>query len=78
MIRSNSFYGHVIRTGELYFKGDYLTTIRLHLMNHKHFKVIPTFVVFESDEVYNIFINTDENLQININIYNALSLNANN
>ena len=47
-------------------------------MNHKHFKVIPTFLVFESDEVYNIFVNVDENLQININIHNALLLNANN
>ena len=46
-------------------------------MNHKHFKVIPTFVVFEPDEVYTIFVNIDENLQININIYNALLLNAN-
>ena len=63
MISFNSFYRHVIRTGELYFKGDSLKTIRWPLINHKHFKVIPTFVVFEPDEVYNIFVNIDKNLQ---------------
>ena len=28
MIPFNSLYEHVVRTGELYFKGDYLKTIR--------------------------------------------------
>ena len=62
MVPFNSFKGHFICTGELYFLGDYLKTIRSRLMNHEHFKVIETFVVFELDEVYNIFVNIDENL----------------
>ena len=43
-------------------------------MNHKQFKVIPTTVGFEPDKVYDTYINTDENLQINISIYNAILL----
>lgn len=33
-------YGHVICTGELYFKGNYLKTIRCHSKNYKQFKVM--------------------------------------
>ena len=45
-------------------------------MNHKQFKVLSTAVVFEPDEVYDTYINNHENLQIDINIYNALLLKA--
>ena len=71
-------YGHVIRTGELYFKGNYLKIIRSRSLNHKQFKVIPTNVAFEPDEVYGTDVNIDENLQVNVNIYTALLLKANN
>ena len=58
---------HVIRTGELYFTGNYLKIIRPHSINHKEFKLIPTTVVFEPDEVYDTYVNINQNLQININ-----------
>ena len=38
-------------------------------MNHKQFKVIPTTVLFESDAIYDTYVN--DNLQTNIDIYNA-------
>ena len=47
-------------------------------MNCKQFKVIPTTVAFEPVEIYDTCVNIDENLQISINIYNALLLKANN
>ena len=71
-------YGHVIRTGELKFKGNYLKRIRSHSKNHKQFKVIMTTVVFEPSDIYDTHVNIDENLQIDINIYNTLLLKANN
>ena len=40
-------------------------------MNHKQFQVIPTTVVFESDAIYDTYVNIDDNLQTNIDIYNA-------
>ena len=33
-------------------------------MNCKQFEVIPTTVVFEPDEAYDAYVNTDENLKI--------------
>ena len=58
---------HVIRTGELYFTGNYLKIIRPRSINHKEFKLIPTTVVFEPDEVYDTYVNINQNLRININ-----------
>ena len=66
--------GYVIRTGELHFKGNYLKTIRSHSKNYKQLKVSMTTVVFEPGDVYDAHVNIDENLQIDINIYNALLL----
>ena len=37
---------------------------QISLKNHKQFKVIPTTVVFESDEVSHTYVNADQNLQI--------------
>ena len=33
-------------------------------MNYKQFEAIPTTVLFEPDEVYDAYVNNDENLQI--------------
>ena len=37
-----------------------------------------TTVVLEPGDIYDTHVNTDQNLQIDINIYNALLLKANN
>ena len=71
-------YVHVIRTDELYIKLNYLKTIRSCSINHKQVRVVPTTVVFKPGEVYNTYVNIDENLQININICNASLLKAKN
>ena len=48
-----------------------MKTIRSRSVNHKQFKVIPSTVAFESDEVYDTQVNIYDDLQINTNIYNA-------
>ena len=47
-----------------------LVTFTEEILNGKlHFLCsVRTTVVFEPDEVYNTYVNTDENLQLNINI----------
>ena len=40
-------------------------------MNHKQFKVIPTTVVFEHDEVYDTYVNVDEKLRITNSTFTA-------
>ena len=65
-------YGHFIHTGEFFFKGNYLKLTRSRSLNNKKFQILPNCKLFPSDDVYDTYVEIDNDLQLNINIYNAL------
>jgi hypothetical protein len=66
-------YNHFICKGERYFKGQYLKLTRSRNLNYyKLFQVLPTYVVISPDEIYNTYIDINDNMQLNVNVYNAL------
>ena len=63
---------HLIHIAELFFKGNYLKLMRSRSLNNKKSQILPTCVLFPPDNVYDTYVEIDNDLQLNINIYNAL------
>ena len=60
------------RTGELLFKVNYLKLTKSRCLNNKNFQILRTCILFPSDDKYRTYLEIDNDLQLNINIYNAL------
>ena len=58
--------------GELYFKGNYLKPTRSRNISHKKFQILRTSILFPPDEIYDTYLEIDDDLQFNFNIYFAL------
>ena len=58
--------------GELYFMGNYLKPTRSRNINHKKFQILRTSILFPPDEIYDTYLEIDDDLQLNVNIYFAL------
>ena len=58
--------------GELYFKGNYLKPTRSRNISHKKFQILRTSTLFPPDEIYDTYLEIDDDLQLNVNIYFAL------
>ena len=67
----NEIFDHVINIGDMFFRGNYLKLVRSRKSNMKQFQVIGGEVLLSSDEI-NIFIEINDDLQSNVNIYNGL------
>ena len=61
-------YCHFIHTGELFFKRNYLKLTRSRMLNNKKFQILPTCVLFPPENVYNTYVEIDNDLQLSINI----------
>ena len=66
-------FGHVILVGEPYFKGNYLQKIRSRNISKFQFKLLPNPVYLEPDEVYQPFVEIDENLTITKELYMTIA-----
>ena len=66
-------FGHVVLVGEPYFKGNYLQKIRSRNISKFQFKLLPNPVYIEPDEVYQPFVETDENLTITKELYMTIA-----
>ena len=58
--------------GELYFKANYLKPTRSRNISHKKFQILRTSILFPPDEIYDTYLEIDDDLQLNVNIYFAL------
>ena len=65
-------YDHTIDVGARYFKGNFLKLTRSKHPNCKQFQVIQQQVIFPPEEIYDTYVDINEQLQININVYNGL------
>ena len=62
-------FGHVVLVGEPYFKGK----IRSRNISKFQFKLLPNPVYLEPDEVYQPFVEIDENLTITKELYMTIA-----
>ena len=65
-------YDHTIDVGARYFKVNYLKLTRSKHPICKQFQDIQQQVIFPPDEIYETYVDINEQLQININVYNGL------
>ena len=64
-------YGHIVLPGGRYFKGYYLKFVRSKSISFKQLQILLT-IILNPDEIYNTYVDSNEKLQLDINIYNAL------
>ena len=65
-------HDHVINEGEIFFRGNYLKLVRSRNSNVKQFQVIQREVLLPPDEINDTYIDINDDLQMNVNIYTAL------
>ena len=65
-------YGHNLMKGELYFRGNYLQLVRSKKMSNKQFKIIEKDVIISPEEVFETFIDVQEDLTMAVDSYLAL------
>ena len=53
-------------------EGECLKLTRSRNLNNKQFQTLPTNVIISPDEIYDTYVNIDDNMQLNVNIYNSL------
>ena len=66
-------FGHVVLVGEPYFKRNYLQMIRSRNILKFQLRLLPNPVYLEPDEVYQPFVETDENLTITKELYMTIA-----
>ena len=69
-------YGHFIHTSELFFKGHYLKLTRYEVLNNKTPNLSDLYIIPPPDDVYDTYVEIYKDLQLSINIYNALVVKA--
>ena len=65
-------YGHNIMEGELYFRGNYLQLVRSKKISNKQFKIIEKDVIISPAEVFETFIDVQEDLTLAVDYYLGL------
>ena len=65
-------FDHVINVGEQFFCGYYLKLVRSRNSTAKQFEVIKRELLIPLDEINDTYVDINDSLQININVYNAL------
>ena len=66
-------YGNVILQGEYYLKGVYLQKARSKDSKKKKFSILDIDVYVRPDEVFETFVEINDDLCMNIDEYNGLS-----
>ena len=62
----------MVNVGDMFFRGNYFKLVRSRNCNMKQFKVIVRDVLLPPDEINDIYVGINNDLQINVNIYNGL------
>ena len=65
-------FDHVINIGDMFFRGNYLKLVRSRNSSMKQSQVIVPDVLLPPDEINDIYVDINDDLQINVNIYNGL------
>ena len=63
-------YGHFVAKGKRYFQGYYLTLCRSKDIKVKKITILPAKIAVTPDEVYDTYVEINDDLEIDCNIYN--------
>ena len=69
-------YDHVMSVGDMFFRGNYLKLTRSRNPNFKQFQIIQREVLLSPDEVIDTYVDINDDLEMNVNIYNGLTTKA--
>ena len=69
-------YGHFIEKGEKYFEGLYLKLARSRNADVKQFTALPTKIIISPDEIYDSYVEFNDQLELDAKIYNSLNQKA--
>ena len=65
-------YGHFVAKGELYFQGYYLKLCSSQDIKVKKFTILLLKIAVTPDQVYHTYVDINDDLEIDCNIYNML------
>ena len=65
-------YDHIMSVGDMFFRRNYLKLTRSLNPNFKQFQIIQREVLLSPDEVNDTYLDINDDLQMNVNIYNGL------
>ena len=65
-------YDRVMSAGDMFFRGNYLKLTRSQNPNFKQFQIIQREVLLSPDEVNDTYVDINDDLYMNVNIYNGL------
>ena len=65
-------YGQFVVKGERYFQGLYLKLLRSRNAKVKRLSTLPTRLVITPDEIYNTYVDFNDDLELDIYVYNIL------
>ena len=65
-------YVHFLAKGECYFQGYYLKLCRSQNIKVKKFTILPAKIAVTPNEVYDTYVDINDDLEIDCNIYNML------
>ena len=63
---------HAMSVGDMFFRGNYLKLTRPRNPNFKQFQIIQREVLLSPDEVNDTYVDINDDLQMNVSIYNGL------
>ena len=64
--------GHLVAKGERYFQGLYLKLVRSRNAKVKRFSALLSRIVITPDEIYDTYVDFNDDLELNIYVYNML------
>ena len=70
--KTNDRFGHIIFPGEYYIKGLYLQKTRSKLINKRKFTILHFVVYVTPDEIFDHFLEIDEDLCMDADVYTEL------
>ena len=62
--------GHLVLPELRYFNGNYLKSFRSQNISFKKFDVLPMSAIITPEEVYDTYVEIDNNMLLNVKIYN--------
>ena len=62
--------GHLVLVELRYFNGNYLKSFRSRNISFKKFDVLPMSAIITPEEVYDTYVEIDNNMLLNVKIYN--------
>ena len=65
-------YGYNIMKGELHFRGNYVQLVRSKKISNKQFTIIEKDVIISPEEVFETFIDVQDDLTMAVDYYLAL------